>query len=144
MRTLGGWRIGWHDMNDRTRSHLLKARQLEQSIRDDQLPSVRITQAQDAAEHAFRAILFGMGIKRVREHRLDVMAQEHHQQLVDVWPRLAPLLNEYAWLWEWRNSARYRHVDVPAYSDPPITDEMVERAKRTTRRLIEIAETLVC
>lgn len=59
-------------MNDRTRSHWLKAQQLEQSIRDDELPSVRITQAQDAAEHAFRAIPFGMSINRIGEHRLDI------------------------------------------------------------------------
>ena len=52
-------------MTDRTRSHLLKAKQLEEAIHRDALRSVQITQAQDAAEHAFRAILFGMSIRRV-------------------------------------------------------------------------------
>lgn len=130
-------------MTDRTRSHLLKAQQLEQSIRDDQPPSVRITQAQDAAEHAFRAILFGMGINRVRVHRLDLVARKHQDQLGDVWLRLAPLLDDYAWLCERRCVARYKHVDVPDFSDPPISDETVDHAKRTTRGLIIIAETLI-
>src|SRR5688500_6563461 len=96
---------------DRTRSHLLKAQQLEMSIREDALPSIQITQAQDAAEHAFRAILFGMGISRLGRHRLDEVARQHRAELDDVWSRLVPWLEEYAWLWDLRNVARYNHVD---------------------------------
>lgn len=63
-------------MTNRTLSHLLKAQEIEQGIRDDALPSLQITQAQDAAEHAFRAILFGMSVNRLGEHRLDRVARE--------------------------------------------------------------------
>jgi HEPN domain-containing protein len=130
-------------MSDRTRSHLLKAQQLFDGIARDTLRSVQLTQAQDAAEHAFRAVLFGMSITRINDHELHRIAKDHQHQLNDIWPRLSPLLQEYEWLLEWRNIARYKHVDVPEYSDPEITDEMVERAKHTARNLIDLAETLI-
>jgi hypothetical protein len=130
-------------MTDRTRSHLLKAQQLETAIRADSVASVQITQAQDAAEYAFRAILFGMSVNRISEHRLDAVARQYRSQLADIWPDLEPLLDDYAWLWERRNVARYSHVDAPPAADPPISAEEVTRARRTSRQLIAIAERLI-
>src|SRR5438093_706769 len=103
------------------------------------LPSIQLTQSQDAAEHAFRAILFGMSISRVGHHELHIIAKEHRNELKDVWERLEPLLDDYEWLYEWRNVARYKHVDVPEYSSPEISRETLSRARQTAQRLIEIA-----
>jgi len=129
---------------DRTRSHLMKAQELEAQICADLLPSLQITQAQDAAEHAaFRAILFGMSIRRIGDHRLDQIARANQDHLKDVWPRLEPLLDDYEWLWERRNEARYNHIDIGSFSDPPITPDMLMRAKSIVRGLIQIAESLV-
>jgi hypothetical protein len=130
-------------VTDRTRSHLLKAQQLKAGIRADTLASVQITQAQDAAEHAFRAILFGMSVNRMSDHRLDLVARQHQAQLADIWPRLEPLLEDYAWLWELRNVARYSHIDAPPVAHPHITADDLDRAKRLARSLIVIAERLI-
>ncbi|MDP3720326.1 MAG: HEPN domain-containing protein [Acidobacteriota bacterium] len=130
-------------MTDRTRSHLLKAQELEASIDPTGLWSLQITQSQDAAEHAFRAILFGMGINRLSDHRLDIVARQHQQLLTGVWPCLEPLLPDYAWLWEWRNVARYAHVDAPPEATPEITEHDLNRARQTTKKLVEIAQSLV-
>ncbi len=135
-------------MIDRTRSSLMKAKQLEKSIDAQVLPSLQITQAQDAAEHAFRAILFGMSVSRVGNsrggrHELDQIARMHRNQLGQIWFRLEPLLDEYAWLWQLRNVARYDHIDMPPFSDPPITPDMLNRAKSIVLGLIGIAESLI-
>jgi len=130
-------------ITDRTYSHLLKAQQIESCINDNELPSVQITLAQDAAEHAFRAILYGMSISRIENHRLDKIARKNQDQLKDIWFRLEPFLDEYAWLWELRNIARYSHVDSPSYSEPPINKDMVERAKQIVKGLLLIAKRMV-
>jgi len=128
---------------DRTYSHLLKAQQIESCINDNELPSVQITLAQDAAEHAFRAILYGMSISRIGTHRLDTIARKNQDQLKDIWLWLEPFLDEYAWLWEFRNIARYSHVDSPSYSEPPIDKDMVERAIQIAKGLLLLAKRMV-
>jgi len=107
------------------------------------LPSIQITFAQDATEHAFRSILYAMSINRLGDHRLDEIARKNECKLQDIWLRLEPLLDEYAWLWELRNISRYSHVDSPAYSEPLITKEMTIRAMKIVNDLLFIARRMV-
>lgn len=124
-------------------SHLLKARELSGLLRVQRqygLRSNSLALAQDAAEHAFRAILFARGVARQGDHRPDEKALENKDVLADLWSDLAPQISEYAWLWRWRNRARYAHTDAPPLSDPAIAEGAVDRAQSCVQQLIDVAE----
>lgn len=130
----------------RATSHMLKAREYADLMEQQKhvgLSSISVALAQDAAEQALRAILYVRGITRQGDHRPDEKAREHQALLKDLWPDLEPQLVEYAWLWKYRNQARYQHVDAPPIAEPEIIHQDVERAASCVRVLIAIAERIV-
>jgi hypothetical protein len=129
----------------RGQSHLLKAQEFLRLLEQQRggLSSMTLALAQDAAEQAFRAILFARGISRQEDHRPDLKAQECKHLLEDLWSELEPQCGEYSWLWNWRNQARYAHADAPPISEPEITAEMMNRAVACARALTSLAESAV-
>jgi hypothetical protein len=127
-------------------SHLLKAQhhlRLMEGEGSNPLRSITMELAHDAAENAFRAVLFARGISRQGDHRPDTKALEHLDAFEDIRREIEVLAAEYAWLWPWRNVVRYKHVDTADTSDPEISSETLGRAQMCARRLVALAEHVV-
>lgn len=107
--------------------------------------SNRIGIAQRCAEQSFRAILYYHNVKMEKTHDLDELAKKNAAQLQGVWPRLSPILDDYAKLFIWRNKFTYTHQDIPhVVNQPPLTDTIVDEAVTIAETLYKIAtETVV-
>jgi len=108
-----------------------------------------VSQAQKASEYFLKAILFERGIRPGGTHELDITARSQRTGLNDIWPDLAPLLDEYNQLYRQRNIADYAHSDsppvesYPGINEPEFTDHDVEWALRIENSLKVLAERVV-
>lgn len=104
----------------------------------------RLGVAQRCAEQSFRAILYYNGVKMEKTHNLDELAKKNEILLKGVWPRLSPILDDYAKLFIWRNQFTYTHQDIPfVINQPAITDAIVDEAVKIAETLYVIASETV-
>ena len=132
-------------MSERAMRQLLRARELLRTVVGGTWspPSLHLSMAHDAAESALRAILYAQGVTWQGERRPDLIACEKKESLGEVWTKLEPWLDEYAWLWTWKKQLRCRRFDEFPKIDPSEARQMVDRATECARRIVEIAESVL-